>query len=431
MRRQRPPSSFPRGGKTEARRAQGRERVLTAADPLPLAWAAALDVLARRRAAGEPLDRVVAAVARERHLGPRERRATADLAFGWARRASAVDDLVLAALRKEGGLAPRRRVLDLAALCLAAVAAGLDVDDRTRQALPPALLALVDDAVMSGLALPASLPDWLVARLRTTLGHDVDDVLAALSRPAPTVLAVDRRRASLDDVARALQAQQVTTTPSTVSPTALVITGKRMSLASLPPALRAATWPMDDGSQAIAHAVDARPGERVLDLCAGGGGKARLLVATSADVVAADIDEGRLTRSLPGGACGVVADGTAPPFAPGSFDRVLVDAPCSGSGTLRRAPDLALRLSPDDLPALVATQKALLASALSLVRPGGRVVYATCSLLAEENDAVVDAVVGARTDITRLPPPPPFSARGTLAPPVADGFFVALLQRNL
>ena len=430
MRRSRPPSSFPRGEKTEARRAQGRERVLVQADPLPLAYAAALDVLARRRAAAEPLDRVVAAVARERHLGPRERRATADLAFGWARHAAAVDALVLASVKGEGGVAPRRRVLDTAAVCLAAVAAGLDVDDRALLALPGSLRALVDDAIDRGLNLPVSLPEWLVTRLRAAFGSDAEALLQALSKAAPTVLAVDRRRTSLDDVAAALRALKVTTAPSTVAPSALRVTGGRLSLAALPAPLRASVWPMDDGSQAVAHAVGAQPGERVLDLCAGGGGKARMLVSTGAHVVAADVDAGRLTRSLPAGSVGVVADGTAPPFSPGSFDRVLVDAPCSGTGTLRRAPDLALRLVPDELPALVATQKALLTAALSLVRPGGHVVYATCSLLPDENDGVVNAVVAGRDDVVRLPAPTPFSPTGTIAPPTADGFFVAVLQRR-
>jgi len=430
MRRSRPPSSFPRGDKTEARRAQGRERVLVAADPLPLAWAAALDVLARRRAAGEPLDRVMAAVARERHLGPRERRATADLAFGWARHAGAVDDLVAAAVRHEGGVAPRRRVLELAAVCLAAVAAGLDIDPRVLAALPGSLRVLVDDAAAAGLALPVSLPAWLVTRLRGAYPDVVLELLAALERPAPTVLAIDRRRTSLGAVTLALQAQEVTTTPSPLAPTALRVVSGRASLAALPPSLRGAVWPMDDGSQAVAHAVQAQPVDRVLDLCAGGGGKARLLVSLGATVVAADIDAGRLARSLPDGAQGVVADGTRSPFLPGSFDRVLVDAPCSGTGTLRRAPDLALRLDPEQLPALVATQRALLTQALALVKPGGRVVYATCSLLPEENEGVVDAVVGDRRDVVRLPAPAPFPARGSLTPPACDGFFVAVLQRT-
>jgi 16S rRNA (cytosine967-C5)-methyltransferase len=430
MRRSRPPSSFPRGEKTEARRAQGRERVLVEQDPLPVAYAAALDVLARRRAASEPLDRVVAAVARERHLGPRERRATADLAFGWARHAGAVDALVERAVRAERGVVPRRRQLDLAAVCLAAIAAGLDVDERARLTLPGALRTLVDDAVDGGLSLPVALPDWLVARLTASLGDDANGLLAALGQPAPTVLAVDRRRARREDVVEALREHRVTAVASAVAETALRVTAGRLSVTTLPASLRSAVWPMDDGSQAVAHAVGARAGERVLDLCAGGGGKARLLLAAGAEVVAADIDAGRLARSLPAGAAGVVADGTKPPWPAASFDRVLVDAPCSGTGTLRRAPDLALRLDPGDLPGLIATQKALLSSALDLVRPGGRVVYATCSLLSEENDAVVTAVVGSRTDVVRHDAPAPFSTQGMLTPPLADGFFVALLERR-
>ena len=271
------------------------------AEPLPLAFAAALDVLARRRAAAEPLDRIVAAVSRERHLGPRERRATADLAFGWARHASAVDNLVAAAVRAEGGLAPRRRVLDLAALCLAAVAGGLDVDDRASSGLPGSLRALVDDAAATGLALPVSLPEWLQRRLRAAHTEGADALLAALAKPAPTVLAIDPRRTSRDLVAAALHLRGVATTVSPLSPTGLRVTSGRLSLATLPGALRAAVWPMDDGSQAVGHAVGACAGERVLDLCAGGGGKARLLAGTGAQVVAADVDAGRLVRSLPEG----------------------------------------------------------------------------------------------------------------------------------
>ncbi len=399
-------------------------------DAMPLAFSAALDVLSRRRATGEPLDRVMAAIARERHLGPRERRATADLAFGWARHAAVVEPLVTAAAKSEGGVVPRRQTLDLAGLALAAVAAGLDVDDRALSALPGSMRALVEDALALGLSWTVSLPPWLSTRLTASFGEEAAAVTAALLRPAPTVVAVDRRLAEVSVIAAALAEVGVTTTPSSLSPTALRVTKGRLSLSLLPTSVRRALWPMDDGSQAVAHAVMAEPGERVLDLCAGGGGKARLLAATGARVTAVDIDAGRLSRSLPEGVSGIVADGTAPPFAPGSFDRVLVDAPCSGTGTLRRAPDLALRLQESDLAGLVTTQRALLSQALRLVRPGGRVVYATCSLLPDENDDVVTAVVDGHPEVVRLPSPFPFGPRGLLTPPVADGFFVALLERR-
>jgi 16S rRNA (cytosine967-C5)-methyltransferase len=164
----------------------------------------------------------------------------------------------------------------------------------------------------------------------------------------------------------------------------------------LPPSLPHAAWPMDDGSQAVALAALPPPGELVLDLCAGGGGKTRLLasrLAPGARVIAADISRPRLVRGVDGRAPAIVADGRAPPFRTGAFARVLVDAPCSGTGTLRRHPDLAHRLDPKDVPEFVALQRALLRAALGLVKRGGVVVYATCSVLREENEDVVNEAI--------------------------------------
>ncbi len=407
---------------TTARLAQGRERVLSETNALPLVLQAALDVMARQRAAGEPLDRVVADVARERHLGPRERRVTGDLVFCWARHARTVQGLIDDAVSHERGTVPRRRLLDLCALCLAGIANGVDVDARALTALPDVLRALVQDAAATGLHLPSSLPTWLRRRLEAGFGVDAPALIEALATPAVPVLCIDPRRLSRDDVIAALRAQGATGVPSSFSPLGVRVVEGRFSWAKLPAAVAAACWPMDDGSQAVGLAVGAVAGERVLDLCAGGGGKARLLSLGGADVVAADVDGGRLLKSLPAQVLGVVADGLRAPFLPASFDRVLVDAPCSGTGTLRRAPDLALRLVEEDLPPLVELQRSLLASALTLVKAGGAVVYATCSLLRAENEDVVDSVVGkgvqrAKPDVHLLPPR-------------CDGFFIAHLVRS-
>lgn len=410
------------GGHTLAREAHGRERTLIEHDRLPLAFAAALDGLARHRAAGEPLDKVVAAIARERHLGPRERGATADLAFSWARHAVVVENILKAACKIEGGVAPRRRQLDLAAVCLAAVAAGVEVDPRGVAGLPAFLVAVVEDAVVNGMVLPVSLPPWLAQRLRLRFS---DDVLHALTKPARPDLAVDVRLQSPAAMADALRAAGLTVMQSTRAPTALRISSGKLSLRKMPADVRRACWPMDEGSQIVATAVAAQPGERVLDLCAGGGGKSRILAGTGATVVAADIDGGRLRVSLPDGVQGVVADGTRSPFALASFDRVLVDAPCSGTGTLRRAPDLAMRLEESSLDELAHRQRELLGAALDLVKSGGTVVYATCSLLDDENNAVVDAVIAARRDTRREPGP----FDGYLTPPDSDGFFIATLRK--
>jgi 16S rRNA (cytosine967-C5)-methyltransferase len=154
---------------------------------------------------------------------------------------------------------------------------------------------------------------------------------------------------------------------------------------------RADGYVQDLASQWVAGAVDAQPGERVLDLCAGPGGKATALAATGALVIGADLsparaglvaaNAARLGQQLPV----VTADGTAPPFTAGSFDRVLVDAPCSGLGTLRRRADLRWRVTPDSVRELAVLQHRLLAVGADLVRPGGRLVYSVCTLTDAES----------------------------------------------
>jgi 16S rRNA (cytosine967-C5)-methyltransferase len=169
----------------------------------------------------------------------------------------------------------------------------------------------------------------------------------------------------------------------------------------------------DEGSQLVAYALAAAPLEgsdrRWLDLCAGPGGKAALLAALAsargARIVANERQPHRaelVRRSLAdadGFEAVTVEDGTAPPWPAGSFDRVLVDAPCSGAGALRRRPEARWRRSPEDLRDLVPLQRALLDRALDLARPGGVVLYATCSpLLAETRDVVGSTLVG-RDDV--------------------------------
>lgn len=162
---------------------------------------------------------------------------------------------------------------------------------------------------------------------------------------------------------------------------------------------RADGYIQDQASQWVADAVGAGPGERVLDLCAAPGGKATALAATGATVVAADsrparaglvaTNRDRLGRS-PAELAVVTADGTAPPFAPASFDRVLVDAPCSGLGSLRRRPDARWRIEADAPARLALLQGRLLDAAAPLVRPGGSLTYSVCTLTATETTEVAD-----------------------------------------
>jgi 16S rRNA (cytosine967-C5)-methyltransferase len=433
---------------TTTREARGREMQLMR-DQVPLALAAALDAIARHRATSEPLERALKDTAIARRLGPAERRAAGDAAFAWARRRGMAERLVDDTVTAEGGVKAARRDRDLCALVIGLRAAGVDVDERVLERLPGPLRALVDEVMTGpssaligdngGEQMATHWPSWFTASL-TAAGEDVAAVAAGLAQPAPMVLAVDTTRLSLDAVRSAIggmdakrRAHVALATPSPIVDGALRIDG-RLSVAALPDDVRAAVWPMDDGSQAVARALAAQEGELVLDLCAGGGGKSRLLAMTGARVVAIDVHRKRLLAA--GDLPKVVADGAAPPFRAGTFDRVLVDAPCSGTGTLRRAPDLLHRTAPESIPAFAAVQRALLTQAIELVKPGGLVVYATCSLLREENEEVVDTVLVARA---ARPVPIPWTGvrldgaagRIRLRPHVhgTDGFFVAALQR--
>jgi len=182
----------------------------------------------------------------------------------------------------------------------------------------------------------------------------------------------------------------------------------------------------DRGSQWVADLVGAREGETILDMCAAPGGKATAMAANNALVVAADLqphraalvvdNAHRLGYHVPV----VVADGTAPPFAPASFDRVLIDAPCSGLGSLRRRPDARWRISRDDIDDLIGIQQRLLAAAAPLVRPGGTLVYSVCTITAAES---IDHATPDGFDVISDPPDDPWQSFGTgfrLLPQNAD-----------
>jgi 16S rRNA (cytosine967-C5)-methyltransferase len=197
---------------------------------------------------------------------------------------------------------------------------------------------------------------------------------------------------------------------------------------------RADGYVQDPASQRVAAAVEVEPGERVLDLCAAPGGKATALAAAADGVlvVAADVRPGRAGLVAANAArvgvadrvAVVAADGTRPPLQDGQFDRVLVDAPCSGLGTLRRRADLRWRVEPAAVDRLAALQGRLLTSAADLVRPGGTLVYSVCTLTAAESTAVDEALAGERRGLVPLDPPgEPWRpwGRGTILLPQAEG----------
>jgi 16S rRNA (cytosine967-C5)-methyltransferase len=172
----------------------------------------------------------------------------------------------------------------------------------------------------------------------------------------------------------------------------------------------------DIGSQSIVPLLDLHPGQRYLDLCAAPGNKTAQALEVAVDAVACDIHHHRLLALAGLPAKLVVLDGTAPlPFA-GKFDRILLDAPCTGTGTLSRNPEIKWRMDAGDVAALHDRQSALLARALAALAPGGRLVYSTCSLEHEENEDVVAPYRPLRT-LQRIPGRDP-----------GDGFFAAVLE---
>jgi 16S rRNA (cytosine967-C5)-methyltransferase len=200
----------------------------------------------------------------------------------------------------------------------------------------------------------------------------------------------------------------------------------------------------DEASQWVADWVGVQPGARVADVCAAPGGKATAMAAAGASLVAAvdvlphrsGLVQANARRLELGNVAVVQADGRRPPFRRGAFDRVLVDAPCSGLGVLRRRPDARWRVQPEAVERLAELQRELLAAAIPLVRPGGVLVYSVCTLTASESSAVDEGLAAAYPASTALPPPgPPWEPLGRgarLLPQAAgtDGMYVLGLRAS-
>jgi 16S rRNA (cytosine967-C5)-methyltransferase len=244
-----------------------------------------------------------------------------------------------------------------------------------------------------------NLPADLYPLLKAQYGDDLPALAHSLNTEATVDLRVNTLRATREEAQAALAEDGIESEPTPLSPIGLRLKKR------LPHGARALreglVEPQDEGSQLLALLVNPQPGEKVCDYCAGAGGKTLALGAmmrNEGELLACDVSETRLQKLLPRAqragltiAEAWLLSGDQPPAA--SFDAVLVDAPCSATGTWRRNPEL--RLRPVDLPKLAAQQLRILSDAARLVKPGGRLVYATCSLLAEENDRVVDAFLSA------------------------------------
>jgi len=403
-----------------------------------------------------PADAVMSRYFRQHaKLGSRDRGLIAEAVFFALRR--------YASLRWMMQPAPPERAPRLAALVTLARQHGADALDpralrNDERAVRHAFAKRLD---LAPPAARAEVPPWLFQRVSQQYA-DADALLAALTEPAPLDLRVNTQRAQRDEVLAELRAATRQHAPLHAEPTPFSPDGIR--LRDKPGLTR---WPLyqdgkievqDEGSQLIARLVAPRRGEMVVDFCAGAGGKTLALgslMRSTGRIYAFDIHARRLAGLGPrlkrSGLSNVHPAAIATENdlrvkrLSGKIDRVLVDAPCSGSGTLRRNPDLKWRFDEKELARVNKVQHNVLRAASRLVKPGGRLVYATCSLLAEENQAVIECFLADQPQFAAVPAAEVLRPQGIAVPGLegaapffvmlpqlhgTDGFFAAVLQRR-
>jgi 16S rRNA (cytosine967-C5)-methyltransferase len=406
----------------------------------------AIEILEGLEKTAQPTDRFLKSWFRiRRFAGSKDRRAIAERVFAVQRRRAAL-------AHRMGGDAPR-------ALMIAAL---LEADQDVAALFtggygPP---PLTDAERLAIAATPSSAPDWvrgeyplwLEPELRRAFGERLLDEMAAFIARAPTDLRVNTLKADRDAVIAASTRMGLVAAPTPYAPHGIRIAGEAGNLSQSPLFESGAFEFQDEAAQIAAHLCGARPGMRVLDLAAGAGGKSLAFAAAmrnQGEIVACDVRGAALAelqkRASRAGVTiiktFVLEGGPLEHAQPsGLFDAVFVDAPCSGTGTWRRQPELRWRLAPARLAELMALQDRLLDQAAGLVRPGGRLFYATCSILPSENQDRVAAFQVRHPAFESLnlaengganpPPGLTWDFRASPAGTGTDGFFCAGLRRG-
>jgi 16S rRNA (cytosine967-C5)-methyltransferase len=448
---------------------------------------AAIEVLEQAFAAPLPADAILEAYfRRRRYAGSGDRTAVRERVYGILRRRARLEWAL-----ERAGASPSPRLLELADLI---VGDGLDADEAERlfasSRHAPEALADAERraaAALQGCGLEDSsmpdwvrfeYPEWLDRSSRATFGPSLAAEMAALNTPAPLDLRVNIAKASREEALAALRAEKIAAEPTALSPWGVRVADQprtrssgtrhagRRAFARRAPNIDASDvfkqgWieVQDEGSQVAAALVGARPGMTVVDYCAGAGGKTLALAALmmragrlDGRLIAGDASAERLERMTErlarAGVAGVRRvvvdeDSASPPELAEAADRVLVDAPCSGSGAWRRDPLAKWRLDAARLADLVARQGRILAAAARLVRPGGRLIYVTCSILPEENEMRITSFLDHDRSFGVVPLARVWREtlggkvltenrflRLTPASTGTDGFFVAVLERR-
>jgi len=412
------------------------------------------EALERLMAFTQPADAVLSGYFREnRELGGRERGFVAETCYAVLRRKRQLEKLVaparrarwlmLASLLRFGGVAQRQ----LAELVSASERDWL-LEFKSR---PEPEMSLPDQA---------DLPDWLADKLLLRLSpSELLELARGLNQAAPLDLRVNSMKARREDVLARLAAEGIAADACRYAPLGIRLKGKP-ALQKHPLYLEGAIEVQDEGSQLLGYLLAPKRGEMVVDFCAGAGGKTLLLGAlmrSTGRLYAFDVSPKRLAKLKPRVARSGLSNMHPVCIASehdihvkrlaGKIDRVLVDAPCSGLGTLRRNPDLKWRQTVHGVAELTRKQADILAGASRLVKPGGRLVYATCSILEDENEAVADTFLAAHPDYRRLRASEILAQQGIaidacgygtdeldlrLLPHLhgTDGFYAAVLERT-
>lgn len=425
---------------------------------------AAIDLLQEIDDTPRPADAVMSLYFRNRRfIGSKDRSAVAELTYailrrharlGWWLARCGVPATPRTRVIANSIVAEGRRAADQAKLYDGGKFAPAPwSDDEARMA------AALDTHTLSHPEMPEATacecPEWAEAPLRAALGGRFAVETAAMLDAAPLDLRVNTVKTTRDKALAVLAQDGVKAEPTRFSPWGLRVTG-RPALAQTKAFSAGLVEIQDEGSQLVALAVAPKPGHQVVDFCAGAGGKTLALAAmmnSKGRVVACDVLEKRLKRAAErfrrAGLHNIEPHPLVHERDPwvkrhkGKFDRVLVDAPCSGAGTWRRNPDSRWRPLGPGLSELVPLQAKILDSAARLVKPGGRLVYATCSLLWDENAGQVESFIAGHPDFAVTPIAEVWAEEGWGAPPCdgpylalsparhdTDGFFAAVMTRK-
>jgi len=341
-------------------------------------------------------------------LGSRERGAVAEGIYAILRNKSFFTDFA------EAGTSPTMRRLTILGLAEAVGADSLGgLTEEETEFL--ARIAGIDRKLMPP-QMRSNLPKWLFDKFVAQYGEaETLELAEALNAPAPLDLRVNSIKATRDEVVAALAQAPIAAEPTPYAPLGLRVL-KKPALQNLPLFKSGAIEVQDEGSQVLSQIVGAKRGEMVVDFCAGAGGKTLALGAlmrNTGRLYAFDVSEKRLAKLKPRLARSGLSNVHPVQIAherdakikrlAGKIDRVLVDAPCSGLGTLRRNPDVKWRQKVEAVAEMQEKQASILAGAARLLKGGGRLVYATCSLLNEENDVIVEQFLAAHEDFSLVP----------------------------